>query len=103
MNMADAAIAEGDATLLATAGDVVTFRGAAVSAVIDWMPGPDNPNGTFPNLSTQATSRIRIPAEYVSAVPKVGENITSDGPRYHRIQTVRWDGAGWILNCEVVP
>ncbi len=46
MNAADMALAQGFAALTATAGNEVTFRGRAMSAVIDWRPfderNPDN-------------------------------------------------------------
>ena len=103
MNLADTAIAEGNAVLLDTAGDTVIFRGVSVSAVIDWMPKADSPNGQFPNFSTQATSRIELTGNAFGAVPKAGETIQSDGPRYHRIQSVRWNGYAWLCDCEVVP
>jgi hypothetical protein len=36
----------------------------------------------------------------VSPDPKVGEVITQ-GTKYHRIQSVRYNGLAWMMDCEV--
>jgi hypothetical protein len=36
----------------------------------------------------------------VSPAPRVGEIITQ-GTKYHRIQSVRFNGLAWLMDCEV--
>lgn len=102
MNNADTALVSGFDALLAEAGDTITFRNGSVSAVIDWMPSDERPPGRdLPDFDTQATSRFEIKQGAVSPAPKVGEIVTTDGPVYHRIQEVRFNGSAWVLDCEV--
>jgi hypothetical protein len=101
MNNADTALAVGFDGLLAEAGDTITLRGGSVSAVIDWMPFEEKGANGIPDFDRQATSRIEIKSVSVSPAPGVGEIITTGGNVYHRIQKVRFNGAAWVLDCEV--
>lgn len=103
MNAADTALAKGFTVLLATAGDPVTFRNATVSAVVNWTPLPDVPFGDAPDFSTRSVSRIEIPFAAVSPAPRAGEVITTEGPKYHRIQRVTFNGSAYQCDCEVTP
>lgn len=101
MNNADTALAVGFDGLLAEAGDTITLRGGSVSAVIDWMPFEEKEARGLPDLDREATSRIEIKSAAVSPAPRVGEIITTGGSIYHRIQSVRYNGSAWVLDCEV--
>lgn len=100
-NAADTALAAGFTTLRSIAGDVVTFRGATVSAVVNWTPGAEAPPGPgLPDLDRRAKSRIEFVAGAVSPDPRVGEIVTI-GTTYHRIAIATFTGLGWQLDCEV--
>lgn len=101
MNAADTALAQGQAVLLANAGDTVTFRGLSVSAVVNLTAYPDKGERGIPDLSVRQTSRIEIPVGAVASEPKASEIITTTGPRYHRIEVVTFTGLGWLCDCEV--
>jgi hypothetical protein len=100
MNAADTALAYGFTTLLTTAGDAVTFRGASVSAVINWVPFDEKAFPNSPDFDRESTSRVEFVDGAVAPDPKVGEVITQ-GTKYHRIQSVRYNGLAWIMDCEV--
>lgn len=100
MNAADTALATGFTTLLATAGDTVTFRGASVSAVVNWVPFDEKPFPDSPDFDREATSRVEFVDGAVSPAPRVGE-IMTQGTKYHRIQSVRFNGLAWLMDCEV--
>lgn len=100
MSAADTALSQGFTELLAQAGDTVTFRGASVSAVVNWVPFQETPFSNSPDFDREATSRIEIVDGVVTPAPKVGEIITQ-GTKYHRIQAVRFNGLAWQLDCEV--
>lgn len=102
MNAADTALSEGFTTLLATAGDSVTFRGSSVSAVVNRVPFAEIQAKDVPDFGTMATSRFEIPVGAVSPAPKVGEIIT-EGASYHRIQRVTMTGLAYLIDCEVTP
>ena len=73
MHAAATALATGFTTLLATAGDTVTFRGASVSAVVNWVPFDEKPFPDSPDFDREATSRVEFVDGAVSPVPRVGE------------------------------
>jgi hypothetical protein len=100
MNAADTALATGFTTLLATAGDTVTFRGASVSAVVNWVPFDEKPFPDSPDFDRESTSRVEFVDGAVSPSPRVGEIITQ-GTKYPRIQSVRFNGLAWLMDCEV--
>jgi hypothetical protein len=100
MNAADTALANGFTALLATAGDTVTFRGASVPAVINWVPFDEKAFPNNPDFDRESTSRVEFVDGAVSPDPKVGEVITQ-GTKYHRIQSVRYNGLAWLMDCEV--
>lgn len=103
MNAADTALTAGFTELLATAGDSVTFRGLPVSAVVLWISGPDNQAGQFPAFDPDATASIEVRLSALKTPPKVGESFVTEGPRYHRIKTVRFTGYSWRCDCETIP
>ena len=100
MSAADTALSLGFTELLAQAGDTVTFRGQPVSAVVNWVPFVETPFSNSPDFDREATSRVEIVDGLVTPAPKVGEIITQ-GTKYHRIQSVRFNGLAWLLDCEV--
>lgn len=104
MNAADTILNAGLTELLATAGDSVTFRGAAVSAVVQWIGGPDAKSGNIPAFDMEATASIEVPFSALNVPPKVGEIFTTTNPtRYHRIKSVRFTGLSWRCECETTP
>jgi hypothetical protein len=101
MNAADRALAQGFATLTATAGDAVVFRGRALSAVIDWRPFDErNPDNGLPDFTSRETSRIQFQMDAVQSAPVAGEIIRT-GSVNHRIQKVFGNGSEWVCDCEV--
>lgn len=101
MNAADTALTSGFDDLISFAGDTVTFRGVSVSAVIDWLPFAEKPENNLPDFDDRATSRFEIKRGAIASQPLVGEIVTTDGPIYHRIQKVTFNGYAWVLDCEV--
>lgn len=104
MNAADMALTQGFTDLLATAGDLVTFRGSAVSAVVNWTPQNREGKEPIPSFSAEQKSEIEIPMEYLATGPKVGEYIITTNPvgtSKHRIEAVRINGYAYVLSCEV--
>lgn len=101
MNAADRALAKGFSTLTAVAGDVVTFRGLSLSAVVDWRPMDEKaPDNGLPDFTSRETSRIQFPMASVSSAPQAGE-IMRTGRVNHRIQKVVGNGSEWVCDCEV--
>lgn len=104
MNAADIALTAGFTELLATAGDSVTFRGAAVSAVVNWTPQYNAGKETVPSFSAEQQSEIEIPMGSLATAPKVGEYITTTNPvgtSRHRIESIKINGFSYVLKCEV--
>ena len=104
MNAADMALTAGFNDLLATAGDSVTFRGSAVSAVVNWTPQHKAGKEMVPSFSEKQESEIEIPIGSVSPAPRVGEYITTTNPvgtSKHRIEFVAINGFAYVLKCEV--
>lgn len=101
MNAADTVLARGFSALLETSGDVLTFRGSAVSAVVNWVPFEDKTFADTPDFSVKSTSRIEVKQSSVSSSPKVGETFTTPDGRFHRVQSVVFNGYAWLCDCEV--
>lgn len=104
MNAADMALTAGFTELLATAGDFVTFRGLAVSAVVNWTPQDSKGKEIIPSFSAEQQSEIEIPMGSLASAPKVGEYITTTNPvgsSRHRIESVRINGFAYVCKCEV--
>lgn len=104
MNAADMALTQGFTDLLATAGDLVTFRGSAVSAVVNWTPQNRDGKEQIPSFSMEQKSEIEIPMGSVASAPKVGEYIATSNPvgtSKHRIESVRVNGFAYVCHCEV--
>lgn len=106
-NAADTALAAGFTELLANAGDSVTFRGATVSAVIDFAgTSLTPPNNGIPNLDDEERMVVEIPVSAVASIPLVSEvlSVVREGITWSaRIQTVRFIGQSYRLTCEVKP
>lgn len=106
-NAADMALDSGFAELLATAGDSVTFRGATVSAVVNFAGvSLTPPNNGIPNLDDEQRMQVEIPVESVASTPLVGEIVTvvlKGITWYGRTQQVRFLGQSYLLTCEVKP
>lgn len=101
MNAADMALAAGFSALTAAAGNVVTFRGRALSAVIDWRPFDErNPDNGLADFTSRETSRIQFPMDALASAPQAGE-IMQTGAVNHRIQKVTGNGTEWVCDCEV--
>ena len=106
-NAADMALDAGFSELLANAGDSVTFRGATVSAVVNFAGVSQTPplNG-IPNLDDEQRMHVEIPVESVASIPLVGEILTvvlKGVTWYGRTQNVRFMGQSYLLTCEVKP
>lgn len=102
MNTADTELNAAFGELLEISGDALTFRGLAVSAVIDRVKYPEPGDKRVPDLATRASSRIEILKPAVASAPKAGEVFT-EGSTRHRIQRVTDTGATYISECEVSP
>lgn len=106
-NLADTALDAGFAELLANAGDSVTFRGLAVSAVVDFAGTTLTPQlAGMPNLDDEQRMAVEIPAESVASIPLVGEIVTvvrKGVTWYGRVQRVTFLGQSYRLTCEVKP
>lgn len=103
MNLADSALAEGFTSLLATAGEEVTFRAGTVLALVNRTAYADaKREQNLPDFDANAISRIEIALADVTGRPKAGETITDSREVTHRIKRVTHTGLAWSLDCEVL-
>jgi hypothetical protein len=103
VSLADAALQEGFISLLATAGEEVTFRALTFTALIDRVAYQDQKREkSLPDFDAHAISRIEIPLEDVTGRPKTGEIITDSREVNHRIVRVSHTGLAWACDCEVL-
>lgn len=103
MKLADAALQEGFISLLATAGEEVTFRARVVTALVDRTAFQDpKREKNLPDFDAHAISRIEIPIDDVSGRPKAGEIILDSREVSHRIMRVNHTGLAWACDCEVL-
>lgn len=101
MNAADAVLARGFTRLLEMSGDLVTFRNGTVSAVVNWVPFDDKTFPDTPDFSVKSTSRIEVAKSFLSIAPKVGETFVTEDGKFHRVQSVVFNGYAWLCDCEV--
>jgi hypothetical protein len=103
VNLADAALSEGLTSLLATAGEEVTFRAGVVTALVNRTAYQDGKREKdLPDFDANAISRIEIPVDDVAGRPKTGEIITDSRNVTHRVKRVTHTGLAWALDCEVL-
>lgn len=103
MSLADDALKEGFTSLLATAGEEVTFRTGAVTALVDRTAYTDpKREKQLPDFDANAISRIEFAIEDITGRPKTGEIITDSREINHRIKRVTHTGLAWACDCEVL-
>jgi hypothetical protein len=87
------------ASLLRMRGEVVTFRGVQLKALINRLPSAKNPPGSV-EISTLIGSVVQLPAT-INAVEK-GETVIDSKGFTHRFTKIpTWLGHCWSCESEV--
>jgi hypothetical protein len=89
--------------LLQVSGEVLSFRGLNIRALVDRSPerGVD---GDRPDFNDRAASRIECLRSAVATAPNAGEVFTDNSGGFHRIRTVpRITDLTYVCDCDAVP
>lgn len=92
-------LAIGRAALVSVAARTVVLEGRRVPAIVNEAVNDDSRRGT-PDLNTRNESVIEINALDYQLTPKVGQYVTDDANRNHRIKFVKRVENLWRLTCE---
>lgn len=100
MSTSSDSLAEGFAALLSISGEALTFRGAALEAVVNRAVRGDHlPQN--PDFSPQEASEIEIAAGALATLPKAGEIFTDSAGLFHRVSLVQNTGPAVRCLCKV--
>lgn len=100
MSAASDSLDAGFDVILGTNGESVTFRGVAVTVLVDRTPW-DRVVKT-PDFNARGQSRIEVRIDALDGAPQVGEEFLDGNSMAHRVQDVPGlRGAWYVCECRV--
>ncbi len=98
MSIASDALLAGFSSLLAISGEALTYRGAAVTALVDRV----GYRGTEkqPDFASRDLSRIEVLKTAITGKPIADETFTDANGMKHRVQTFKQSDITWIIECK---